>query len=227
MSKKILLILLFIIGLGLFFKNDIQLILQHITDKNWLLAYMQKGGWQAQFILFFASCVFVTLGGPKQIIAVLMGLAYGLYFGTFLTVVICLSGAMLNYACAYFMANRFITNNKSTKLQSFRAFIQQEPFYKILLLRVFPIGSNLVTNSLSGAIGVSLSAFINASILGYLPQVFTFSLLGVGIGNSNHLKVELSILLTVVSFILTAFIYHFHIKQRSDLPDLNNTTPLT
>ncbi|MDW2406278.1 DedA family protein, partial [Vibrio sp. 1262-1] len=88
---------------------------------------------------------------------------------------------------------------------------------KILLLRLFPIGNNVVTNVLSGSVRVPFFAFISASLLGYLPQIIIFALMGAGIHSSSNTMIYLSIFFGIVSAVLTGFLYRDHIKSRVEL----------
>jgi uncharacterized membrane protein YdjX (TVP38/TMEM64 family) len=99
----------------------------------------------------------------------------------------------------------------------FNSFASRKPFYKILLLRLFPIGNNVVTNVLSGSVRVPFFAFLTASILGYLPQIIIFALVGAGIQSSSNTMIYLSIFFGVMSAILTGFLYRDHIKSRVEL----------
>jgi uncharacterized membrane protein YdjX (TVP38/TMEM64 family) len=99
-------------------------------------------------------------------------------------------------------------------MKKFQRFSQQAPFLKILMLRLFPVGSNLLTNLLSGSIKVPFNAFIQASLLGYLPQTVIFLLLGHGISEANDSMIYASIIFSTISVVLTGVIYRDHIKQR-------------
>lgn len=99
----------------------------------------------------------------------------------------------------------------------FNSFASRKPFYKILLLRLFPIGNNVVTNVLSGSVRVPFFAFISASLLGYLPQIIIFALMGAGIHSSSNTMIYLSVFFGIVSAVLTGFLYRDHIKSRVEL----------
>lgn len=60
-------------------------------------------------------------------------------------------------------------------------------------------------------------AFISASLLGYLPQIIIFALMGAGIHSSSNTMIYLSIFFGIVSAVLTGFLYRDHIKSRVEL----------
>ncbi|MDW2078478.1 DedA family protein, partial [Vibrio sp. 1863] len=76
---------------------------------------------------------------------------------------------------------------------------------------------NVVTNVLSGSVRVPFFAFISASLLGYLPQIIIFALMGAGIHSSSNTMIYLSIFFGIVSAVLTGFLYRDHIKSRVEL----------
>ncbi|MCV5919315.1 hypothetical protein OFN60_38395, partial [Escherichia coli] len=74
-----------------------------------------------------------------------------------------------------------------------------------------------MTNVLSGSVRVPFFAFISASLLGYLPQIIIFALMGAGIHSSSNTMIYLSIFFGIVSAVLTGFLYRDHIKSRVEL----------
>lgn len=218
MSKKTFLSLGFIFLLGLYFKSEISLLFTHFNDKHWIFHYLKTSGYKAQFLIFLSASLFLLVGGPKQAVAALFGYLYGIIDGSLFSVLACLTGAVINYYLALFIFNAKIHQNSASNIKWFYCFSHQNPFYKILLLRIFPLGSNLVTNSLSGAVALPLAPFLAASFIGYLPQVGMFAWLGDGINNSDPLVIQMSIALSLASILLTAVIYRKHIKHKIELP---------
>ncbi len=192
-------------------------VLVHLTDKNWLVGYVQQNGMTGEIVVFIFSVVFLSFSGPKQAIALVFGYLYNINIGVLLTLLSCIFGATLNYYCARFILANWLYRRFPKKMIKFNSFSSRKPFYKILLLRLFPIGNNVVTNVLSGSVRVPFFAFLSASILGYLPQIVIFALMGAGIQSSSDALIYLSILFGVLSAVLTGFLYRDHIKSRVEL----------
>lgn len=192
-------------------------VLVHLTDKNWLVGYIQQNGMTGELVVFTFSVIFLSLSGPKQAIALVFGYLYNINLGVVLTLLACVVGATFNYYCARFIFANWLYRHFPKKMIKFNSFASRKPFYKILLLRLFPIGNNVVTNVLSGSVRVPFFAFLSASVLGYLPQVIIFALMGAGIQSSSNTMIYLSIFFGVVSALLTGFLYRDHIKSRVEL----------
>ncbi len=186
----------------------------HLTDKNWLVSYIQQNGITGEVVVFIFSVIFLSFSGPKQAIALVFGYLYDINIGILLTLLACVFGATLNYYFARFMLAKWLYRRFPKKMIKFNSFASRKPFYKILLLRLFPIGNNVVTNVLSGSVRVPFLAFLSASILGYLPQIVIFALMGAGIHSSSNAMIYLSIFFGVLSAVLTGFLYRDHIKSR-------------
>lgn len=199
-------------------------VIAHITDKNWLLDYINQNGVFGNLVIIFSSMIFIAIGGPKQVIALLLGYLYYIYLGVFFTLVVCVISAALNYTVACFLLTNTLFRRFPKRMQKFNAFASRSPFLKILLLRLFPVGNNVVTNVLSGCVRVPLVPFFTASLIGYLPQTIIFALAGAGIQSPSNEMLYLSIVLAVISTVLTGFIYRDHIKHRVEQLDVDEAS---
>ncbi|REG86570.1 TVP38/TMEM64 family protein [Marinomonas pollencensis] len=199
---------------GLLFSGVLNPILAHLSDKNWLSSYLAGQGYQGYLWVALAAFVLVTAGGPKQVVAFLFGYLYGAWLGTLATLLLCLTAALANYLMARVLLSHTLAHYFPRRMNKFNQFASRAPFMKILMLRLLPVGSNLVTNLLSGSVGVPLWAFISASVLGYLPQTVIFALVGHGINGANHAMIYTSVGLSLLSFVLTALIYRDHLKYK-------------
>ncbi|MBV1841927.1 TVP38/TMEM64 family protein [Photobacterium ganghwense] len=186
----------------------------HMTDKLWLNNYVLTNGLSGHLAIFSISFLFVGLGGPRQVVAALNGYLYGIVFGLQIALLTCIFAACVNYFVANTLLSQTLRRTFPKKMNQFQQFVRQTPFLKILMLRLFPVGNNVLTNLLSGSIGVPFKPFITASLLGYIPQTLIFCLIGSGISAANDAMIYASILLTLISFILTGVIYRDHIRQR-------------
>ncbi len=189
-------------------------VLVHLTDKNWLVGYIQQNGMAGEMVIFIFSVAFLSFSGPKQAIALVFGYLFNINLGVVLTLFACIFSATLNYYFARFILANWLYRRFPKKMTKFNSFASRKPFYKILLLRLFPIGNNVVTNVLSGSVRVPFFAFLSASALGYLPQIIVFALMGAGIHSSSNSMIYLSIFFGVLSAVLTGFLYRDHIKSR-------------
>jgi len=95
-------------------------------------------------------------------------------------------------------------------------FVSHDAFGRILVLRLQPLGTNLVTNLCAGVSGIKPLLFFAGSALGYVPQMLVFALAGSGlrIGSTTQLFVSAGLLM--LSVLLGWYLYHRH-QQRMQL----------
>ena len=87
------------------------------------------------------------------------------------------------------------------------AFLSDNPLSMTLLIRLLPVGSNLVVNLGAGVSGIGVASFLAGSAIGYLPQTMVFTLLGSGINVEPSFRISLSVVLFVVSAVLGVWLY--------------------
>lgn len=199
-------------------------IMTHLTDSPWLVNYLNNQGLKGHLTLLTIGSVFLFLGGPRQAISLLFGFLYGLLPGVSLTIFVCLIAATANYFTASILLHGFLAKRFPRRMEKFKHFAQRRPFMKILMLRLLPVGSNLVTNFFSGCVGVPFWSFLGASALGYLPQTIIFALVGGGINSASPFMIYLSIILGLISLALTSVIYRDHTKAKMEQLKLESSS---
>jgi uncharacterized membrane protein YdjX (TVP38/TMEM64 family) len=103
-------------------------------------------------------------------------------------------------------------------------FLAKSPFTKTIVIRLLPIGNNLVTNLVAGVSHVSGLSFVMGSMIGYLPQMAIFALMGKGVIVLSIWKVVLSIALFVISSLLSVRLYKQY-KADSLIDDIELVDP--
>jgi len=76
-----------------------------------------------------------------------------------------------------------------------------------VLIRLLPVGSNLLTNLAAGISSIRPAPFFSGTLLGYLPQTLVFALVGSGVHIAPTLKLSLAIGLFLISGALGAYLY--------------------
>ncbi|ELI1838250.1 VTT domain-containing protein [Vibrio fluvialis] len=188
---------------------------QNIADENWVRSYLISHGISGTMALLLFGAVFTGCGGPRQLIAFTFGFAFGSVWGTVLCILSTLGGALCSYSVAHFTLKPTLTRKFGRRVEQFRQFVGSAPFSKILIIRLFPVGNNLITNLLSGIASVPLKAFIAASLIGYLPQTLIFALAGSGVGSANEWQLIISIALGIISMVLTGHLYQKYRKSHT------------
>lgn len=191
---------------------------EHLSDKNWIAAYVGAHGVNGVVWLLITGVLFTGCGGPRQLIAFLFGYTFGAGIGLGYAILCTLFSAAAIYWLARLMFKQTLSRYFPVQLYRFERFVKQDAVSKVLLLRIFPIGSNLLTNLCSGMASVPFPAFLLASLFGYLPQTIIFSLAGSGIGTGSHAQLGVSLLLGIISILLTGHLYRKHrLVQRRQL----------
>jgi len=93
------------------------------------------------------------------------------------------------------------------KLKRFDNFVQADPLSMTLLIRLLPVGSNLITNLVAGVSSIPKLKFFAGSFIGYLPQALIFALAGDGLTVDSHWRIGSSIALFVLAGLLALPLY--------------------
>jgi uncharacterized membrane protein YdjX (TVP38/TMEM64 family) len=176
-------------------------------------------GWmngRSAFVLL--SLLFTAVGGPRQAVAFFAAYFFGFGEGFAIALIATVLGSLLALAAgASFReeARRFIRGKLDIALQMWGS----NAFTITLLIRLLPVGSNLVTNLAAGVMGIPILGFIAGSAAGYVPQTLVFALMGSGVNLGSSTQIGLSIVLFVLSIIIGVRIYaryrrEFKIRQR-------------
>jgi uncharacterized membrane protein YdjX (TVP38/TMEM64 family) len=101
----------------------------------------------------------------------------------------------------------FVVSRFPGRVKRIDDFLRDNPLSMTLLIRLLPLGSNLVTNLAAGVSSVSAVPFFQGSAIGYLPQTLIFALVGSGISVDPELRIAISVILFVISGILGVSLY--------------------
>jgi uncharacterized membrane protein YdjX (TVP38/TMEM64 family) len=115
---------------------------------------------------------------PRWPIAFVAGLLYGLVGGTLLSTAASTLGAWLHFHLSRSLLAP-VTRRvlRKTNLERYRLPKEHE-FTAILLLRAFPLSNFVLTNILSGALGLNVRRYVLASFLGMIPSSLMYAAWG-------------------------------------------------
>ncbi|MGS0827092.1 TVP38/TMEM64 family protein [Shewanella sp. 0m-8] len=201
----ILVLLMFAAQQGLF---------EHLTDSNWVGNYVEQNGNSALAVLFLMGAAFTSVGGPRQVIAFVLGFALGGVYGALLATLSALLGCVITFYFARLTFRSSLKKRFKDKLFRFERLIIHRTFLKVLMIRLLPIGSNALTNLFAGTTHVSAWKFFAGSGIGYLPQMLIFSFAGAGIGLSDHNNLIISIVLFIFSSLIGAYLYKTRLRKQ-------------
>lgn len=177
-------------------------------DRAWIDATVRGQGFEGVLIFLLLGGFFTGIGAPRQVLAFLGGYAFGLTLGTLWATLATLLGCIASFYYARVVARNLIAQRFSGRVQRFDTFLARHPFSMTLLIRLLPVGSNLVTNLLAGVSSVRALPFFAGSTLGFLPQTLAFTLAGAGTGLSGLAQTGMAIALLLISGAIGVYLYH-------------------
>ena len=133
-----------------------------------------------RFIVIYAIATILAV--PGTILTLSAGALFGIVFGTIWTIV----GATLGATGAFLIA-RFVAGEealpqfkKGDWLRQIKQGIEQDGFWFILSIRLFPVFPFIAVNYLLGLTPISLTAYVLATLIGIILGTFAYTWLGYG-----------------------------------------------
>ncbi len=172
-----------------------------------LTAPLSGLGWAAPLLFVALAGLAMAVGLPRQVAAFAAGYLYGPWFGTLLGLAASLVSAAVDFGWARFLGRAAIKRRLSGRLERIDAFLAANPFGASLMLRLLPVGNNVLLNVAAGVSGVTAGWFLLGSAIGYLPQTIVFALLGGGARLGRGLELALAAGLFLASALIGLALY--------------------
>ncbi len=152
----------------------------HGSAQTTLASVLAEGGLRGQTVFLALSTLLIAIGLPRQIPAFAAGYAFGPWYGTAISLVAQALACSLDFIWARAIAQDFCRRKFGARLAWVDRTLTRHPFTATLMLRLMPIGNNLLLNLAAGLTSVRMLPFLAASALGFIPQTVVFALLGKG-----------------------------------------------
>jgi len=169
----------------------------HGLNQAWVDAQVRGHGPYGVLLFLLMAAVLTAIGLPRQIIAFLGGYGFGAAMGTLWSVLGTLLGCLLSFGYAR-MGLAALRGQLGERAARFDRVICRHPFTFTVLVRLLPVGNNLLTNLAAGLSGIRPLPFFLGSLVGYLPQTLAFALAGSGIHAAPVVSLALGAALFVV-----------------------------
>jgi len=185
----------------------------HLADmlsERWIDAEVRGKGWTGDLVFLAMGAATTALGFPRQVVAFLGGYAFGFISGSVLGTLAALIGCVLAFFYARWFGRGLIAHRFPGRIRKVDDFLRGHPFSMAVVIRLLPVGSNLVTNLLAGVTSVRGLPFFAGSAVGYLPQTLVFALAGSGVNFNPALRLTLAGVLFVVSSLIGVWLYRRH-----------------
>ena len=168
-------------------------------DKAWIDSDIRGQGINGELLFIGIAMLFTAIGLPRQVICFLAGYAFGLVEGTALALLGTVLGCIIAFYYARALGRDFVLSRFPNRVRGIDNFLRDNPLSMTLLIRLLPLGSNLVTNLAAGVSSVGGPPFFIGSAIGYLPQTLVFALIGSGFSVDPELRIAISVILFVIS----------------------------
>ena len=191
-----------LIALGLVALASALPLLGHGAAQATLTHELTHDGVRGLFVFVLLSTLLIALGMPRQIPAFVAGYAFGALYGTGLALVAQILACCLDFIWARAVAREFCQCKFGKRLAWVDRTLTRQPFTAALMLRLMPVGNNLLLNLAAGLTSVRMLPFVAASALGFIPQTLVFALFGKGsVPDHAHM-----LLLGIGTFIASALL---------------------
>jgi uncharacterized membrane protein YdjX (TVP38/TMEM64 family) len=131
-----------------------------------------------------AYALIVTLSVPG---GALMTVTGGFFFGVPATAVAVVVGATAGATALFLIAKTSLGDPLRAKaapwLKKLEAGFQEDQFTYLLVLRLIPLFPFFVVNLVPAFLGVGVGTYVFATLIGIVPGVIVYSLVGAGLGN--------------------------------------------
>ena len=181
--------------------------LGELLDKTWIDTKVRGQGASGELLFLGVAALATALGVPRQVVSFLAGYAFDLMFGTLLGVSATLGGCLISFFYARWFGRSFVATHFSDRIRRINNFIRDNTLSMTVLIRLLPLGSNLVTNLAAGVSNVRALPFFLGSMLGYVPQTLVFALIGSGVALNPLFRIGLGVTLFLVSGVLGVYLF--------------------
>ena len=203
------LILLLLILVGAF-----SVFSENVIDPDAIAARVADASGGAKLLFFLGAVVFTAVGLPRQLVAFVCGFVFGLVPGVLVSLCSALLGCIVAFYLARFFLRDFIARRYKKTVQFLDKLVRHDAFVKIIVLRIQPLGTNLLTNLSAGVSSIRPFMFFASTAIGYLPQMIVFALAGDGVRLGDQSKILISVGLMVLSMVLAYWLWRRH-QQRA------------
>jgi uncharacterized membrane protein YdjX (TVP38/TMEM64 family) len=190
--KKIILLMLGVVAIGLFFYFDLQHFLTLAalkTNRQILLDYhnAHKVATVAGFMAVYIIQTTLSLPGAA-IMSLAAGAIFGSIMGTVYANVAATIGATLAFLVARYLLRDMVLNRFGGKLEVMNRELEERGFNYLLFLRLVPLFPFFLINLAAGLTRLPLRTFFFGTMLGIIPGGFVFVNAGASLATIDSLS---------------------------------------
>lgn len=205
----LVLLLLVLVGGFAFFSEN-------IIDPDAIANRVSEASIVQKAVFFAGAVLFTAIGLPRQLVAFVCGFVFGLIPGVLVSLCTAVLGCMLAFYLARKLLRKQLATRYAKTVELLDGLVRHDAFLKIIVLRIQPLGTNLLTNLCAGVSSIRPALFFPSTAIGYLPQMVVFALAGDGVRLGDQSKILISAGLMVLSFVLAYFLWQRHKQRKSN-----------
>lgn len=149
--------------------------------------------------LTLVGAALCAVGLPRQMVCYACGYALGGWLGGAVALAAQVIGCVVDFGWARLVGRDWARRRLAGRLARLDRALAARPFATTLMLRLLPVGNNLLLNLAAGVSSAAALPFVAGSALGYLPQTAVFVLAGAGTQLGHSSQVALAALLLVLA----------------------------
>ncbi len=201
----VLLLLILLLAFAVFSEN--------VIDPDAIAIRVSEASVMLKIVFFSGAVLFTAAGLPRQLVAFVCGYVFGLVPGVLISLCSAVLGCMLAFYLARKLLRNYIAERHARTVEVLDRLVRHDAFLKIIVLRIQPLGTNLLTNLCAGVSSIRPALFFPSTAIGYLPQMLVFALAGDGVRLADQSKILISAALMVLSFVLAYYLWLRHKKR--------------
>jgi uncharacterized membrane protein YdjX (TVP38/TMEM64 family) len=137
-----------------------------------------QGGVRGPAMFLLVATFLTAIGLPRQVPAFVAGFAFGPWYGTVIALVSQVLACSLDFIWARAIGQDFVRRRFGKAFAKLDKTLAVHPFTATLMLRLMPVGSNMLLNLAAGLSSVRILPFLAASAIGFIPQTAIFAMFG-------------------------------------------------
>jgi uncharacterized membrane protein YdjX (TVP38/TMEM64 family) len=190
------------------------LLLGDVLDRHWIDVYVRDQGVAGEALFVLVTGFLMSVGMSRQVVAFLAGYGFGFAPGLLLAMLAVVAACICSFYVVRLLLRNLLLRHYTKGISKVDAFIHDNTFVMTLMLRLLPIGNNLMVNIAAGASGVRALPFFLGSALGYIPQMIIFALVGSGSQVQEFWQVAIAMAMFVIAAALSGWLIGRYRQQQ-------------
>lgn len=180
--------------------------------KRFILSYGKYSALVFVLMYTLKPIIFIV---PASLLSILAGNVFGPYIALILSMIGCFGSATVAFYMARFLGRSFVDKLLKGKALKLDSNIEKNGFFIMLIMRLSVIFNYDALGYAAGLTSMSYRDFIAATMIGILPEMVTYSLMGKNIEHPLSLKFIAPIIMIVIIALIASYLYRSKISKKN------------